>query len=294
MGERWPGTSTPSAQRVRTSSAPPLPRRPAPPRSAPVDSIEQPEPFDRDIRRRRPPVLSFLLRMSTMRRLGRLVSLLALDFAGVALAIFTALVLKEAVRGSVVPNTALHGTENFLPFAYLLTALLFARSGLYAERGLRPGLSRIVGSLFQVAFVAVIFADLPHDLSLLAQLSAAGFKGAMLDTANKGKLRLIDHIDVAGLKSFVDLCHDKKLMAGLAGSLEPPDISRLLVLYPNILGFRSALCSGAAGPRLALGQVQDAGLQAERAHLEQRAAAGLLHIVAMRGNGQNVYDVSCG
>jgi exopolysaccharide biosynthesis polyprenyl glycosylphosphotransferase len=158
MGERWPGTSTPSAQRVRTASAPPLPLRPAPPRSAPADSIEQPEPFDRDIRRRRPPVLSFLLRMSTMRRLGRLVSLLALDFAGVALAIFTALVLKEAVRGSVVPNTALHGTENFLPFAYLLTALLFARSGLYAERGLRPGLSRIVGSLFQVAFVAVIFA----------------------------------------------------------------------------------------------------------------------------------------
>jgi exopolysaccharide biosynthesis polyprenyl glycosylphosphotransferase len=106
----------------------------------------------------RPPVLSFLLRMSTVRRLGRLVSLLALDFAGVAIAIFTALVLKEAVRGAVVPSAALHGTERFLPFAYLLTALLFARSGLYAERGLRPGLPRIVGSLFQVAFVALIFA----------------------------------------------------------------------------------------------------------------------------------------
>ena len=43
-------------------------------------------------------------------------------------------------------------------FAYLLTALLFARSGLYAERAMRPGLSRIVGSLFQVAFVALLFA----------------------------------------------------------------------------------------------------------------------------------------
>ncbi len=59
-------------------------------------------------------------------------------------------------------------------------------------------------------------------------------------------------------------------------------------------GFRGTLCSGAAGPRLALRQVQDAGLQAKRAHLEQRAAAGLLHIVAMRGNGQNVYDAVCG
>lgn len=113
---------------------------------------------DRDIRRRRPPLLSFLLRFSTMRRMGRVGALLVLDFAGVALAIFTALVLKEAVHGKVDLEDALHGTERFLPFAYLLTALLFARSGLYGERAVRPGLSRIVGSLFQVTFVAIIFA----------------------------------------------------------------------------------------------------------------------------------------
>jgi exopolysaccharide biosynthesis polyprenyl glycosylphosphotransferase len=120
--------------------------------------IERREPSDHDIRRKRPPALSFLLRMSTARRLARVLSLLALDFGGVALAIFTALVLKEAVHGVVNTANALHGTKQFLPFAYLLTALLFARSGLYAERALRPGLSRIVGSLFQVAFVALIFA----------------------------------------------------------------------------------------------------------------------------------------
>ena len=43
------------------------------------------------MRRKRPPALSFLLRMATARRLARVVSLLALDFAAVALAIFTAL-----------------------------------------------------------------------------------------------------------------------------------------------------------------------------------------------------------
>jgi exopolysaccharide biosynthesis polyprenyl glycosylphosphotransferase len=110
------------------------------------------------MRSKRPPALSLLLRASTSRRLARVVSLLALDFAGVALAIFTALVLKEAVHGHVAPGDALRETERFLPFAYLLTALLFARSGLYSERAQRPGLSRIVGSLFQVAFVALIFA----------------------------------------------------------------------------------------------------------------------------------------
>ncbi|HEX3511589.1 MAG TPA: sugar transferase [Solirubrobacteraceae bacterium] len=113
---------------------------------------------DRDIRSVRPPLLSFVWRTATLRRVARLVALPALDFAAVALAIFTALVLKEAVNGPVRTSRALHGTEEFLPFAYLLTALLFARSGLYAERGLRPGLSRIVGSLFEVAFVALIFA----------------------------------------------------------------------------------------------------------------------------------------
>jgi len=116
------------------------------------------ERSDQDIRRKRPPALSLLMRKSTARRFASVISLLALDFAGVGLAIFTALVLKEAVRGPVRAGDALATTERFLPFAYLLTALLFARSGLYAERAQRPGLSRIVGSLYQVAFVAAIFA----------------------------------------------------------------------------------------------------------------------------------------
>jgi exopolysaccharide biosynthesis polyprenyl glycosylphosphotransferase len=113
---------------------------------------------DRDIRRKRPPGLSLLLRMSTARRLARILSLLTLDFIAVALAIFTALILKALIFDRVQFHPALHETERILPFAYLITALLFARSGLYSSRALRPGLSRIVGSLFQVAFVALLFA----------------------------------------------------------------------------------------------------------------------------------------
>jgi exopolysaccharide biosynthesis polyprenyl glycosylphosphotransferase len=159
MGERSPRTSPPQASRLRSSSPQAVSERPVVGRRRlPADSIAVRDSSDRDIRSRRPPALLFLLRMSTLRRAGRVVALLALDFVGVAAAIFTALILKEAVHGSVEPSNALHGTESFLPFAYLLTALLFARSGLYAERALRPGLSRIVGSLFEVAFVALIFA----------------------------------------------------------------------------------------------------------------------------------------
>jgi exopolysaccharide biosynthesis polyprenyl glycosylphosphotransferase len=113
---------------------------------------------DRDVRSKRPPALSFLLRMDTLRRGLRVLSLLALDLLGVSLAIFTALALKAVVLSSFDLKEAFDGTREILAFAYLLTALLFARSGLYAERSQRPGLSRIVGSLFQVAFVALLFA----------------------------------------------------------------------------------------------------------------------------------------
>jgi len=116
------------------------------------------EHSDRDMRAKRSPAMSFLLRWDTARRAARVLSLLALDFVGVTLAIFTALLLKEVVLGDVRVSAVIEETEHFVPFAYLLTALLFARSGLYAARSQRPGLSRIVGSLFQVAFVALIFA----------------------------------------------------------------------------------------------------------------------------------------
>jgi exopolysaccharide biosynthesis polyprenyl glycosylphosphotransferase len=168
MGPRSTRTAAPPTSRPPSPAAdarPPLRGRiitesgsPSP-RAVLSDVTARKETSDRDMRRKRPPALSFLLRMSTARRFARVVSLLALDFVGVALAIFTSLVLKSLVRdGLVQSQAALHETERILPFIYLLTALLFARSGLYASRSLRPGLSRIVGSLFQVAFVALLFA----------------------------------------------------------------------------------------------------------------------------------------
>jgi exopolysaccharide biosynthesis polyprenyl glycosylphosphotransferase len=111
------------------------------------------------MRSKRPPALSFLLRMDTLRRALRVLSLLALDLFGVAAAIFTALIIKAALLSTQVSaGAAITETRRVLAFVYLLTALLFARSGLYAARSQRPGLSRIVGCLFEVAFVALLFA----------------------------------------------------------------------------------------------------------------------------------------
>jgi exopolysaccharide biosynthesis polyprenyl glycosylphosphotransferase len=114
---------------------------------------------ERDVRARRLPVLSFLLRWATARRAARVLVLMALDFAGVFLAIFTALLLKDVVYGkSRLISQAFHQTRGFVAFAYLVTLLLFARSDMYADRGERPGLTRILATLFQVMIVAWIFA----------------------------------------------------------------------------------------------------------------------------------------
>jgi dihydroneopterin aldolase len=87
-----------------------------------------------------------------------------------------------------------------------------------------------------------MFADRGADYSLLPLMAQSGFAGAMLDTAGKDTGSLLDQMDIAALKNFVDTCRQQGLWAGLAGSLEAPDIPRLLLLEPDYLGFRRALC----------------------------------------------------
>src|SRR4051794_17907079 len=114
--------------------------------------VDFPFPHHRDVRYKRPPLLGFVLRMETMRRGARIVSLIALDVVAIFLAIFTALLVKSAIRqGEVDWHQMFEQTKDIVVLATLVTLLLFAKSGLYADRGQRPGLPRIVGSLFQVA-----------------------------------------------------------------------------------------------------------------------------------------------
>jgi len=112
-----------------------------------------------DVRRKRPPALAFLLRMETLRKALRVLTLLALDLGGVFAAIYVALMVKAVLRyGNWAWEASYQEARQTVAFASLVTVLLFARSGLYASRAERPGLSRIVSSLFQVTVVALIFA----------------------------------------------------------------------------------------------------------------------------------------
>jgi exopolysaccharide biosynthesis polyprenyl glycosylphosphotransferase len=111
----------------------------------------------RDVRSKRPPLLSFLLRLETLRRIARVLSLLVLDYIGVAGALFTTLIVRAATKGHVDAGGAWRQTEQWVAFAYLVTVLMFARADLYAERA-RRGLAKIVGALFQATIVSLVFA----------------------------------------------------------------------------------------------------------------------------------------
>jgi exopolysaccharide biosynthesis polyprenyl glycosylphosphotransferase len=131
---------------------------------APLRALEQDlAVVARDVRRKRPPALSFVLRLDTLRSVARVGTLLALDYIGVFAAILTALCLKAVVRHAWNFDVSFNQAQDYTPFAYLLTVLLFLRSGLYAERASRPGLSRIVASLFQVTLVALVYALVNHE-----------------------------------------------------------------------------------------------------------------------------------
>ena len=69
----------------------------------------------------------------------------------------------------------------------------------------------------------------------------------MLDTAHKGKGRLLDHMSIGELSAFVGACHELDLKAGLAGGLEAPDAPRLLVPSRTF----SAFAARSAGARSA-------------------------------------------
>jgi FlaA1/EpsC-like NDP-sugar epimerase len=114
---------------------------------------------DRDVRRKRPPVLSFFLKLDTLRAVVRVSTLFMIDAIGIYMAILTALWLKAGLQSGIWDLRAQAAqTDELFDFACLLTVLLFARSGLYSGRGERPGMSRIVSSLAQVALVAVVYA----------------------------------------------------------------------------------------------------------------------------------------
>lgn len=105
--------------------------------------------------------------------------------------------------------------------------------------------------------VAVLMADRQPDLAIAPSLSAAGFVGVMLDTADKRSGGLLGHLELGDLRRFVASAHEHRLLAGLAGSLRIDDVGTLAPLGADFLGFRGALCRGGRAATLDTALLRD-------------------------------------
>jgi exopolysaccharide biosynthesis polyprenyl glycosylphosphotransferase len=131
-----------------------------------VKELREVEPAslpDRDVRAVKPVLLGGVLRFDTVRALARVTTLAALDLAGLFLAIYTALVVKAAIQAPEQLGQMWGQAQEYAPLAGLVMLLLFARSGLYRDRGQRPGFSRVIASLFQVTLVVLIYAEIEGE-----------------------------------------------------------------------------------------------------------------------------------
>ena len=160
----------------------------------------------------------------------------------------------------------------------------FVKAGIFRDEDAQAciaGLGAVAAE--GVRIVAVLFADRAPDFALLDRIAAAGFAGAMLDTAGKGEGTLTDHLPPKRLRAFVDRARSLGLVTGLAGSLRLEHVAPLAALGPDYLGFRGALCAGGRASRIELKRVRQVR-QALDAASSATAAAGALIAAASRAS----------
>ena len=128
------------------------PLRPEPP---PAPPGEDPG----DIRRSRLYLLSRGPVVSLVRRGVSIAALVAADVAGLALGLYSALVLRSLVYGDTVFWSLLWdtGPAEWLPFLAPITVIVFFQAGLYAPRERRAGSGRILAALVLVALIVLAF-----------------------------------------------------------------------------------------------------------------------------------------
>jgi dihydroneopterin aldolase len=118
----------------------------------------------------------------------------------------------------------------------------FVKVGFFSARRLDACVEAVARAAAGTPLVAVLFADRSPPLGALPRFAAGGLAGVMIDTADKGGGRLLDHAGLGTLCRFVDDARAWGLICGLAGSLRVEDIPVLAPLAPDYLGFRGALC----------------------------------------------------
>ncbi|SAL60264.1 hypothetical protein AWB73_06703 [Caballeronia turbans] len=123
----------------------------------------------------------------------------------------------------------------------------------YVKVGVTPGAGasaclRHLASL-PAAVVPVFLSDDGVDRELAMLAAQLGFVGIVFDTASKNGRTLFDCVDAGVLASCIADARARGTMIAVAGSLGWGDLERILLLSPDIAGFRGALCDELGGRR---------------------------------------------
>ena len=158
--------------------------------------------------------------------------------------------IVKSVNGAVITSATVGDIEsndkNLEDYIYKMaaTGVDIVKVGLFDSTPTEHFIDCIGKAVNQkINLVIVIFAENYTGNESFEPLLETGINGIMLDTKDKTSKNLRDVLRDDVLNKFVKTVKKHKLLTGLAGSLRYEDINSLLLLEPDYLGFRGALCS---------------------------------------------------
>lgn len=124
------------------------------------------------------------------------------------------------------------------------TGVDYVKVGLFSEQVSSGFINTINEAVNKdVKLVIVLFAENYNGVESVSSLMQTDISGIMLDTKEKQSKNLCSLVNKNELYKFINIAKTNGLITGLAGSLTLENISELLELNSNYLGFRGALCS---------------------------------------------------
>ncbi len=112
---------------------------------------------------------------------------------------------------------------------------------------LKDLINRIGKLTFRTNLVLVVFVDKKSTFKIIEENLEIFYQNnirfLILDTYKKNNQNLTSIYNLFKIKDFMNKCSVKKINVGLAGRLQPNHITKLKLLNPYVIGFRSAICS---------------------------------------------------
>jgi len=101
---------------------------------------------------------------------------------------------------------------------------------------------RGVGDWIAVAYADASGCDAPVVEDVVAAAIGSGCAGVLVDTWDKSRGRLVDHLSVKQLESIRSSTREAGLLLALAGRVSIADLPGVAAIGPDLVAVRSAAC----------------------------------------------------